>query len=167
MNGTEQGMSRSHAISQAFVFLLLGVFAVFSTLMVLLSAQMYRGTVDQTDRHNAHRVLFSYVNNVVRSNDSADTVSVQRRGDVDMLVFGWDIDGERYETMVYCYDGALRELFVAADQEFEPGYGEVICEAGQFEPALHSNLLSVRVVDGTGVEDTLHIALRCSQEGAL
>ena len=167
MNGTEQGMSRSHAISQAFVFLLLGVFAVFSTLMVLLSAQMYRGTVDQTDRHNAQRVLSSYVNNVVRSNDSADTISVQQRGGLDMLVFGWDIDGERYETMVYCYEGSLRELFVSAEQEFEPDYGEVICEAQKFTPALENNLLSVCLVDGAGTENTLHIALRCSQEGAL
>ena len=32
----------SHAISGVFVFLLLGVFAVFSTVMVLLGAKAYR-----------------------------------------------------------------------------------------------------------------------------
>ena len=39
---------RTHAISGAFVFLLLGMFAVFSVLMVLLSAQLYRTTVTAT-----------------------------------------------------------------------------------------------------------------------
>lgn len=167
MNGYGQDMSRSHAISQAFVFLLLGVFAVFSTVMVLLSAQMYRGTVEQSEQHNAQRVLFSYVNNVVRSNDSADAVSVDRRAEIDMLVFGWDIDGERYETMVYCHDGWLRELFTSAEQEFEPGYGEPICQAQGFVPTLDGNLIRIQMTDGAGAEDTLHIALRCSQEGAM
>ena len=37
--------AREHSVSGEFVFLLLGVFAVFSTLLVLLSAQLYRVTV--------------------------------------------------------------------------------------------------------------------------
>ena len=39
--------SSSHAISGVFVFLLLGIFAVFSTVMVLLSARAYKGAVDR------------------------------------------------------------------------------------------------------------------------
>ena len=34
--------TKSHSISGAFVFTLLGVFAVFSMLLVVLSAQAYR-----------------------------------------------------------------------------------------------------------------------------
>ena len=36
-----------HSMQGVFVFVLLGLFAVMSTLMVLLGAQMYRGTVDR------------------------------------------------------------------------------------------------------------------------
>ena len=37
----------SHAISGVFVFLLLGIFAVFSTVMVLLGARAYKGAADR------------------------------------------------------------------------------------------------------------------------
>ena len=36
--------TKSHSISGAFVFMLLGVFAVFSMLLVVLGAQAYRTT---------------------------------------------------------------------------------------------------------------------------
>ena len=38
--------TKSHSISGAFVFTLLGAFAVFSMLLVVLGAQAYRTTVD-------------------------------------------------------------------------------------------------------------------------
>ena len=42
--------TKSHSISGAFVFMLLGVFAVFSMLLVVLGAQAYRTTVDGAAR---------------------------------------------------------------------------------------------------------------------
>ena len=43
--------TKSHSISGAFVFMLLGVFAVFSMLLVVLGAQAYRTTVDGAAAH--------------------------------------------------------------------------------------------------------------------
>lgn len=158
---------KSHVISQAFVFLLLGVFAVFSTLMVLLGAQLYRGIVDQTEIHNARRVLYSYVNNAVRGNNAENLIRTENIAGIDVLVFDWIADDEHYETKVYCYDGKLRELFSAADQGFEPGYGEVICKAQAFRPELAGGMLKIYVEDAEGRARTLHMALNCVQEGAL
>lgn len=160
--------SRSHVISQAFVFLLLGVFAVFSTLMVLLGAQLYRGIVDQTELHNARRVLYSYVNNAVRGNDGEKCIRTESIGGVDVLVFDWFVDDEHYETKVYCHEGGLRELFSDAGQAFEPGYGEVICGAQAFRPELvDGTLLKIYIEDAEGRARTLHMALNCAQEGSL
>lgn len=164
MSEMQNGTVQKHSISQVFVFLLLGVFAVFSTLMVLLGAQLYRGTVDQTEQHSEKRLLFSYINNAVRGNDAANLVSVDNRSGIDVLVFGFEADGELYETLVYCYEGSLRELFISAQQEFEPDYGEVICSAETFIPRLEDELLSIRIAGTSGQEEELHIALRCSQE---
>lgn len=152
--------ARGHVVSGAFVFLLLGVFAVFSTLMVLLSAQFYRATVAQTRAHNQQRVLCSYLMNVVRGNDAADAVRVEKIDGLDVLAFGCDVGDARYETRVYCYDGYLRELFTDAEREFEPGYGERICEAQSFAPSLGADgLLELRAADGAGEEHVLHVAL--------
>ena len=59
----------SHAISGVFVFMLLGIFAVFSTVMVLLSAKAYRGVVDKAAMHNSVRVASSYIRTMLRSDD--------------------------------------------------------------------------------------------------
>jgi len=104
------------------------------------------------------------VANVVRSNDAAGMVSVEKRGDIDVLVLGYDADGEKYETAIYCYEGTLCELFAGAEQEFEPAYGEKICGAQAFEPQIKDGLLSVKLTDAAGEEAVISIALRCSQE---
>ena len=44
--------TKSHSISGAFVFMLLGVFAVFSMLLVVLGAQAYRTTV-RSEEHTS------------------------------------------------------------------------------------------------------------------
>lgn len=159
-------ITHNHTISQVFVFVLLGVFAVLATMMVLLSAQLYRGIVDQTDQHSAERILSSYVANVVRSGDESGMVEIDTRDGIDMLVLGMDVDGERYETLIYCYEGTLRELFTSAEQEFEPDYGEIICNAQAFQPVMQNGLLEMSLTDDLGQQNTLYIALRCSQEAA-
>lgn len=166
MSENGQPTIRRHVISGAFVFLLLGVFAVFSTFMVLLGGQLYRNIVEETEVHNDRRVLGSYVSNIVRGNDAASVVRVQNIDGVDVLGFCWDVDGDLYETRIYCYDGALRELYTAAEQEFNPDYGEIICQARAFRPSLEGNLLRVELVAPDGTQQQLHIALRCSQEVA-
>lgn len=158
---------KSHVISQAFVFLLLGMFAVFSTLMVLLGAQLYRGIVDQTELHNSRRVLYSYVNNAVRGNNAADLIRTEQIDGVDALVFDWFVDDEHYETRVYCYEGMLRELFSEAGQAFEPDYGEIICHARAFRPEINGKLLKLHIEDAGGHTRTLHMALTCAGEEGL
>ena len=49
--------SVQHSMQGVFVFVLLGLFALMSTLMVLLGAQRYRGTVDRSTANNDDRVL--------------------------------------------------------------------------------------------------------------
>ena len=53
--------TKSHSISGAFVFTLLGAFAVFSMLLVVLSAQAYRTTVDGASAHTRKRIAAAFV----------------------------------------------------------------------------------------------------------
>ena len=82
----------------------------------------------------------------------------------DMLVLASDIDGAAYETLIYCHDGMLRELFTDVGQEFSPEYGEIICEAQSFEARIENGLLSVWMTDGAGDSVSIDIALRSRQE---
>ena len=72
----------SHAISGVFVFLLLGIFAVFSTVMVLLSARAYKGAADRLADHNAARIAPAYLRSMVRADDEKDVVFVEEKAGV-------------------------------------------------------------------------------------
>lgn len=157
-------VSRSHPITQVFVFVLLGIFAVMSTLMVLLSAQLYRDVVGKTEQNSTYRILTSYVANAVRSGDGNGGISTDCRNGVDMLVLTTEEEGWTFETLIYCHDGALRELFTDAGQEFDPEYGEIICSAQSFTARTGSGLLTIDMTDAEGDSVSLEIALRSSQE---
>jgi len=156
--------ARSHPIAGAFVFLLLGVFALFSAFMVLLSAQFYRGIVEETDIHGNNRVLANYVINSVHGNDAAESIYVDKIGDIPVLAFIWSAEDDGYQTLVYCYEGSLMEYFGARNEEPDLSYGEVICPAQSFVPSISGQLLEIEIAGTDGEKQTLHIALHTRQE---
>ena len=153
----------SHAIAGAFVFLLLGVFAVFSTLLVLIGAQAYRATTDSSAAHNTQRILHAYVLGSVRGDDAVDTLNVETEQGLEMITVSYDYGGEIYKKRIYCYDGALREHFAAVEYGFDPAAGEVVCEAQSFHVQTDGDLMTVIMDDEEGRTYTAQIALRAAR----
>lgn len=135
----------SHAISGVFVFLLLGIFAVFSTVMVLLSARAYKGAVDRLADHNAARIAPAYLRSMVRADDEKDVVFVEEKAGVTAVVLRNVYDGEAYVTRIYCHDGMLYEWFSEEENEFIPAEGESVCACEALEAQVTPGLLSVRL----------------------
>ena len=150
-----------HEMQGVFVFVLLGMFAVMSTLLVLLGAQMYRGTVDKSEADNASRILFSYVRSMVRAEDAVSAVSIDQKGDMKILAMRETLNGKPYVTRIYEYEGCLYELFTGADREFEPASGTPVCEAPVFEPVIENGLLTVHMEDVRGGACDVQVSLRC------
>jgi hypothetical protein len=151
----------NHAISGVFVFLLLGVFAVFSTVMVLLGAKAYKGTADRAAEHNASRIASAYMRSMVRADDDADSMSVDELDGMTAVTMHYEYDGEEYLTMIYVYDGKLWEWFTYAEAEFDPDYGEVVCAADEMKASLSDRLLRVQLRFGdewTNVDIALRAA---------
>ena len=153
-----------HSMQGVFVFVLLGLFAVMSTLMVLLGAQMYRNTVDHATENNEGRVLGAYVRSMIRAEDAEGSVVVEDHDGVTALALYEEIEGAPYVTWLYCYDGQMYEQFTDADREFSPQSGTAICPATSFEPAIAGDgLLTVNMVDGAGRPCTVQVGLRCAR----
>lgn len=152
-----------HSMQGVFVFVLLGLFAVMSTLMVLLGAQMYRNTVDRSTANNEDRVLSAYVRSMIRAEDTRDAMAVGEYDGVKTLAMREDLDGEPYVTWLYCYDGQMYEYFTSDDGTFNPESGTAICPAQRFEPSLENGLLTVDMINGKGEPETVRVALRCAQ----
>lgn len=150
-----------HSIAGVFVFLLLGLFAVMSMLLVLESAQVYRGIVDETARHNNQRIMRAYMRNALSAEDNEGVVRVQEIDGIQVLAITEPPDEyDTYIKYIYCYDGALRELYVSESYGFHPQSGEEICGMDRCELELKGQLLCVSITDAQGNVYSENIALR-------
>ncbi len=152
----------SHAISGVFVFLLLGIFAVFATVMVLLGARAYKAGADRADAHNAARIAAAYVRSMVRSDDAEGALRAEEIAGIPMVSMENNYDGDLFVTRLYVYDGMLREWFTDAEMAFEPENGEGICAADEMTADLHDGMLTVGVRNGEAWT-MVDIALRAAR----
>lgn len=153
---------QSHAMSGVFVFLILGMFAVMSTVMVLLGAKVYQGTNQRTGVNNNARVASSYLRSMLRSDDEAGALRVETVDGIETVALLNTYDGEDYVTRLYVYDGTLREWFNDAAEPFEPEVGEEVCPAEAMTAVIDGRLLTIRVLmDGEWSE--VHYAMRAAE----
>ena len=151
----------NHAISGVFVFLLLGIFAIFSTIMVVMGAKAYRGMVDRSVTHNSIRVASSYIRTMLRSNDETGVLRVEDVNGIQTITMENDY-GDIYVTRIYLYDGKLREWFALAEIPFEPANGETVCSLDTMQAELKDGLLHV-VVSEHGTEMEIDYAPRTAE----
>ncbi len=156
MNKTSQP---SHAISGVFVFLLLGVFAVFSTVMVLLGAGSYKGISEKTAANNNGRIIASYVRAMVRSLDETGTVLAEDVDGIPTVALVYEDEEGVYYTRIYVYDGMLRERLYSAEEDFAPERGNEICPAEALTASMDRGLLSVEIL-AEGALTRVDMALR-------
>ena len=152
----------SHAISGVFVFLLLGIFAVFSTIMVLMSAKAYKGMVDQAALHNSMRVASSYIRTMLRADDESGALRIEDIEGVHTITMEneWE---DLYVTRLYVYEGKLREWFALAEMPFSPQNGESVCDLDSMNAEFVNGILKV-TVSKNGREIEIDYAPRASAE---
>ena len=152
----------NHAISGVFVFALLGVFAICSTLLVLLCAQAYRNTVDQTAQHRDERIIQSFMRNTLRAEDAENAFGTREIDGVNALTITTAFGDEVYVRYLYCYEGTLRDLFIGEHDTFYPEFGEEVCPAESFAAVVTDGLVTVDMTDVNGRAYTFSIAHRCA-----
>lgn len=156
-----------HAISGVFVFLLLGLFAVISVVMVLFGASAYRNSNDRLEAHNGERVLNSYVHAMSRGWDrlngiytekanavrltypeDSDEPEIEALGQIDsiVLVRTEEDDDEGVIDRLYVFDGKLMERLQYEDEPFEPERGLEICPADEMSAEYTDGLINLRIV---------------------
>ena len=145
--------------------LLFGVFAVCILLVLLTGAKAYRGLTQRDQSAYARRTAAQYLTTRVRQGDAQGQISVEKFGGADTLLLTEEIDGTLFVTRVYCYDGAIRELFSFADETFEPGDGEEILPAEGLELTLDGQVLTASILNADGTDQTLTLYLRSGEGG--
>lgn len=167
---------KQHVIPGLFVFLLMGIFAVMSVLLVLYAAQSYTDSVDRSDVNNMKRILHSFISGTVQSSDTEGTLAVRsyicrdENGLSEVFVLRQSISedpdsGEMTVRRLYCIGGKLREYVgTDTDDTFDPMLekGEVLCDAADMVLCLDrdSGLLSADFADMEGRQYHIKTALR-------
>jgi len=117
---------KTQSIGSLAALVLFAVFAVCVLAVLLTGAGTYRRLTERDQAAFDSRTAARYVTTRVRQADRAEGLSLRKIDSLDALVLTEEIDGEPYETWIYCYDGQLRELFVRGGTQVQPESGETI-----------------------------------------
>lgn len=150
----KQNFQQKHTIDVLFLLLLFAMFSITSLLVVLIGANTYKKTVATLDQNYEYRTLVSYLNEKVRQNNDAGTISIETLEDTCVLVLTQDYDGVPYSTCLYQYDGSIRETLISSTENFTLTSGQEVLSASSFTAEYaSSDLLKITV---TGLEDATY-----------
>ena len=160
------GASTPKTIQNVFVLLLLALFACLSTFLVTIGAQLYRGTVDSAEKNNTTRIMTAVVRSAIWAEDGGNIIVEKPEGyDFNALTVINNVDGTNYYKRLFAYEGALLETYTEEGMEFDPRYGEPLCDLKEFEPELNGKVLTVRLKAADDTENTIHMSLRAGGAG--
>ncbi len=149
---------RTGALNGLLIFLVYGMFALFSLFLVVIGAQVYRRVVATGRENTTLRTSFSYIANKVRMCGQMDAVSLQEHDGVQVLTLREEMEGTDYETRIYFYDGALWEQLALADDPFAPELGELIAELEGFSMRVAGpGVLHLATKGADGAQYTMHL----------
>lgn len=154
------------SVDGVLALVLFGIFALCVLAVLLQGAKAYRQLTERGQASYQQRTAAQYLVTRVRQADAQGAVSVGSLGAVETLELVETIDGTRYVTRVYCWDGQIRELFSAADREFSPADGQCILPASDLDLELNNGLLTAEIVDADGRRTQVSVSLRSGQEVA-
>lgn len=147
------------------VLLLFGILAVCVLGVLLMGADAYRGLTQRDQAGFARRTTAQYIAARLHHGDQSGAVLVRDFSGQSALVLKEEIDGTVYETIVYCYDGHLCELFVPENSGMEPEDGTQLMALSSAEFQLKGQLLTVKLIHADGAKETLDLALRSEGRG--
>ena len=136
-------------VNIVFVLAVAFLFVASVLLVLLMGARVY-GNIEEasSSRHN-ERVCLSYLVVKARASDRAENaVRVGTFGGAPALYLEERFDDTAYETVIYVYDGWVRELFREKGLELPPASGVPIVEAESL--AFHFERAGLLAIEYTG-----------------
>ncbi|MDR2358098.1 MAG: DUF4860 domain-containing protein [Oscillospiraceae bacterium] len=151
-----------HTVDAVFALILFCAFALSMLMVLMTGAGAYKGIRDAVRRSYSEDTCVSYIAMKLRRYDSANrSVSLGEIGGEDALLLTETTDGTEYTTVVYYYDGGVRELYAESGYDFKPEDGFEIIEARALEIASPSGgVYEIRCVGAGGGEAGTTISLR-------
>ena len=159
-------LKKSNTFKSIDILFSLTLFSVFAmaVLMVLLSgAQIYQNVVNDMTEQFESRTSISYITTKLHRCDSMNSVKVDMFGDGEALFLSEvGEDGRMYDTIIYLYEGNVKEQYVERGNSFPPSTGMTILSVHSMHFSIQNgNLIVINYTTGEG-SFTTYVHLRVS-----
>ena len=142
--------------------LVFGLFALCVAAVLLTGGKSYQTLTQRSSLSYSHRTGVRYLTTRFHQ---ASEVALEDFYGHQALTIREEIGGKTYLTRVYCYDGAIRELFSGVNAPVGPEDGELVLEAKQLAFSKVDGLFMVEIVHPDGRTQQIFLALPEWKEG--
>lgn len=152
------------SIQFLFTMVLLFSLVISAVFTILFGAKVYQNIQDRMDDNFGGTTALSYISNKVKQNDKEGMISVETIEGTPVLKLVERYDSGDYNTLIYCQNGQLKELFSSEDSGLSLGDGMDIMALEDLDLEMtEDHLLKIETQEGGG--EYLLLSLR-SQEAA-
>ncbi len=145
--------SNKSRINDIFPILLFLVFTLSALGIVMVSVQIYQKILKQSEDSYDMEIAVAYVTEKFRSHDSLGSIDATEFSGTDALILTDQVIDQTFVTLIYSYDGYLRELYVEKEllPECNGESGTKILEMDGFEVKKPSDsLFHLKFTDRSG-----------------
>lgn len=135
-------MNKESKLTDLLALLVLAVFAVCVLMVLMTGTGVYRRLLDGGEAGFAERTCVRYI--TTRAHQ-APALSVEDFEGISALSVPEEIDGERYQTLVYWHEGYIRELYCAQGARLYPEDGEKVLASEAMTFSASDDLLTVHI----------------------
>lgn len=135
---------------------LCALFFVLAMGVTLLGSGVYRDTVAASEENDVRRTALSYLVNQVRRAQRVEVGSFESVPALDLA----DQDAPDYHTVLYVYEGQLRELYAEKGSGLTAADGIPILPLEGMELTLEEELLTIAVTAEAGGTSSVSISPR-------
>ena len=145
----------------ASVTMLFITFMLVCMVVITMGLKVYKKVVTDSNDNFELRTSLDYVKTKIRNSDTAGLTRVEEIDGVGVLKIGEMIEGSWYDTIIYYYDGSLREQFCEKDAYFDLSMGMPSFDIADFRmQELEKGVITLTAVNNAGDTETLNVVLR-------
>lgn len=158
--------NNSHTIQTAMALIMFCLFLVSILLVLTSGVKSYSSISSKLSSRYESRTCLNYISSKVKYNDRENSIDIKDFNGRNALYIKNKIDGKEFNTIIYYYDGYVKELTVEEGKKLGLSSGQDIVPIKSIEfKKLKNNLLKVYCTDNKGDKKDIYISLKSEYGG--
>ncbi|WP_294464366.1 DUF4860 domain-containing protein [uncultured Anaerofustis sp.] len=158
--------SNSHTIQTAMALIMFCLFLVSILLVLTSGVKSYSSIASKLSSRYESRTCLNYISSKVKYNDTQNSVDIKDFNGKNALYIKNQIDDKEFNTIIYYYDGYVKELTVEEGKELGLNSGQNIVPIKNIEfKKVKNNLIHIYCTDNKGDKKDAYISLKSEDGG--